>query len=120
MKLINSVSETRYKTANNLLADKYRVTLNDEDWKEFEEEYYDYHNNVADVLFAYVDGYSCLDRLQRYHNYKEIEQLFENRKITLYTNENKDFHFLVQNASFNAERLARRTIESTRSNSQNT
>ena len=96
MKLINSVSETRYKTANRFLADKYRIILNAEDWEELEAEYHNHHNNVADVLSAYENGYSCIDRLQRYYNYREIEQLFENRKINLYANENKDFHFLVQ------------------------
>jgi len=105
MKLINSINGSRYNTVDTVfisdykwefLADKYRITLNDEEWSELEEEYYRYKDGVADILYADVNGYSCLDTLQSAFNYKEIERLLKYRKIILYTNEDKDFHILVQ------------------------
>ena len=104
MKLINSVSETRYKTIDTLfisdhkwefLADKYRITLNAEEWEELEA---DHHQGQieADILYADVNGYSCLEVLRIAHNYKEVEKLLKNREFTLYTNEDKDYHILVQ------------------------
>ena|SRR5699024_2017948 len=104
MKLINSVNETRYKTIDTLfisdykwefLANKYRITLNAEEWEELEADHYQ-EQFEADVSYADVNGHSCIEILQSAYNYKEIEKLFIDRKFTLYTNEDKDFHILVQ------------------------
>ena len=103
MKLINSVNETKYKTIDTMfisdykwefLADKYRITLNDEEWADLEA----VHMSEEDitVLYGDVNGHSCLDLLQNEYNYKEIERLLKYRNVTLYTNEDKNFHILVQ------------------------
>ena len=103
MKLINSVNETKYKTIDTMfisdykwefLADKYRITLNDEEWADLEA----VHMSEEDitVLYGDVNGHSCLDLLQNEYNYKEIERLLKYRNATLYTNEDKTFHILVQ------------------------
>lgn len=98
MKLINSVNETRYKKIDaffmdvykwEFLADKYRITLNTEEWADLETEY-------TSVLYGDVSGHSCLGILQDDFNYKEIERLLKHRNFILYTNENKDFHILIQ------------------------
>lgn len=48
------------------------------------------------VLYGDVNGHSCLELLQSAYNYKEIERLLKYRKVILYTNEDKDFHILLQ------------------------
>ena len=103
MRLINSLNKTRYKKIDaffmeeykwGFLADKYRITADEYLWDELEE---DYRSEVdTDVLYGDVNGHSCLDTLQSAFNYAEIERLFKDRKVTLYTNEDKDFHILVQ------------------------
>ena len=104
MKLINSVNEARYKTIDTLfisdykwgfLADKYRITLNAEEWEELEADHYQ-GQFEADILYADVNGHSCLEILQSAHDYKEVEKLLKNREFTLYTNEDKNYHILVQ------------------------
>lgn len=103
MKLINSVNETKYKTIDTIfisdykwdfLADKYRITLDDEEWEDLEAA----HMSEEDirVLYGDVNGHSCLELLQNEYNYKEIERLLKYRNVTLYTNEDKNFHILVQ------------------------
>ena len=102
MKLINSVNETKYKTIDaffmdeykwEFLADKYRITLDDEEWTELETEYTS--DEDTRVLYGDVNGHSCLDILQGAYNYTEIERLLKYRNVILNTNENKDFHILV-------------------------
>lgn len=102
MKLINSVNETRYNIIDaffmdeykwDFLADKYRITLNAEEWAELEADLRS--DDDSCVLYGDADGHSCLDMLQSAYNYTEIERLFKYRKVILYTNEDKDFHILV-------------------------
>lgn len=104
MKLINSVNESHYKTVDTVfiseykwefLSDKYRIIADEDIWEELEDEYNS--DEYTDVLYGDVNAHSCLEILQSGYNYKEIEQLFKSRKITLYTNENKHFHILAQN-----------------------
>ena len=103
MRLINSLNETRYTKIDaffmddykwGFLADKYRITLNTEEWADLEAA----HMSEEDirVLYGDVNGHSCLELLQNEYNYKEIERLLKYRNVTLYTNEDKDFHILVQ------------------------
>ena len=103
MKLINSVNETRYNPINTIfisdykwefLADKYRITLNTEEWEDLETEYTS--DEDTRVLYGDVSGSSCLGILQDDFNYKDIERLLKYRNVILYTNEYKDFHILVQ------------------------
>jgi len=103
MKLINSVNETKYKTIDTIfisdykwefLADKYRITADAEEWSELEAEYYDYQGGVADILCADVNGRSCLEIFYNY-TYKEVERILKHGEVILYTNEDKDFHILV-------------------------
>ena len=103
MRLINSVNGSRYKTIDaffmdaykwDFLADKYRITLNTEDWAELEADFMSEED--TSVLYGDVNGHSCLDILQDAFNYKEIERLLKYRNFILYTNEDKDFHILVK------------------------
>ena len=103
MKLINSVNETRYKKIDaffmeeykwEFLADKYRITLNTEEWADLEAVFMS--DEDTSVLYGDVNGHSCLDILQDAFNYKEIERLLKYRNFILYTNEDKDFHILVK------------------------
>ena len=104
MKIINSVNGSRYKTIDTIfisdykwdfLADKYRITLNAEEWSELEADL------ISDVdtyiLYGDVNGRCCLDILQDAFNYKEIDRLLKYRNFILYTNEDKDFHILIKN-----------------------
>ena len=104
MKLINSLNETKYKTIDaffmddykwEFLADKYRITINSEEWAGFETEYTS--DEDTSVLYGDVSGPSCLGILQDDFNYKDIERLLKHRNFILYTNEDKDFHILVKN-----------------------
>ena len=104
MKLINSVKESRYKKIDTIfisyykwdfLADKYRITLNTEDWADLEADYM--REEDTSVVYADVNGHSCLDILKDAFNYKEIERLLKHRNFILYTNEYKDFHILIKN-----------------------
>ena len=103
MKLINSVIGSRYKKIDaffmeeykwEFLADKYRIIADGEEWADLEAA----HMSEEDirVLYGDVNGHSCLELLQNEYNYKEIERLLKYRNVTLYTNEDKDFHILVQ------------------------
>ena len=103
MKLINSVNETRYKTIDaffmddykwEFLADKYRITLNTEDWADLETEYTSEEDTR--VLYGDVNGHICLNFLQDAFNYKAIDRLLKHGEVILYTNEDKDFHILIQ------------------------
>ena len=103
MKLINSVIGSRYKKIDaffmdeykwDFLADKYRITLNTEEWEDLETEYTS--DEDTRVLYGDVSGSSCLGILQNDFNYKDIERLLKYRNVILYTNEYKDFHILVQ------------------------
>ena len=103
MKLINSVNETRYNPINTIfisdykwefLADKYRITLNTEEWEDLEAAHMS--EEGSSVLYGDVNGHSCLELLQSAYNYKEIERLLKYRNFILYTNEYKDFHILVK------------------------
>ena len=103
MKLINSLNETRYKKIDaffmeeykwEFLADKYRITLNTEEWADLEAVFMS--DEDTSVLYGDVNGHSCLDILQDAFNYKEIERLLKYRNFILYTNEDKDFHILVK------------------------
>ena len=103
MKLINSVNETKYKTIDaffmddykwDFLADKYRITADAEEWTELEADLTS--DDDTYILYGDVNGRCCLDILQDAFNYKEIERLLKYRNFTLYTNEDKDFHILVQ------------------------
>ena len=102
MKLINSVYGTRYKTIDTLfiseykwefLADKYRITLNAEEWAELETEYFS--NDYTGVLYGDETARCCLEVFNDY-TYKEVERLLKHGEVTLYTNDIKDFHILVQ------------------------
>lgn len=104
MKLINSVNKSRYKIIDTLfmdeykwefLANKYRTIANVDFWDELEEEYRS-DEDYTSVLYGDVNGYSCFEILQSAYNYKEIEQMLKYRQITLYTDENKDFHILME------------------------
>ena len=103
MKLINSVNGSRYTKIDaffmddykwEFLADKYRITADDEEWAELETDLMS--DEDTRVLYGDVNGHSCLDILQGAYSYAEIERLFKYRKVILYTNEDKDFHILVQ------------------------
>ena len=76
------------------LADKYRITLNTEDWADIETEYTS--DEDTRVFYGDVNGHSCLGILQNDFSYKDIERLLKYRNVILYTNEDKDFHILVQ------------------------
>lgn len=82
-----------------LLADKYRITLDSEEWEELETFYqnswYDDVETETNILYADVNGRSCLEIFDDY-KYNEIERLLNHREVELFTNENKDFHILVQ------------------------
>ena len=104
MRLINSVNGSRYKTIDaffmdeykwDFLADKYRITLNTEDWADLEADFMSEED--TSVLYGDVNGHSCLVILQDAFNYKEIERLLKYGNFILYTNEDKDFHILVKN-----------------------
>ena len=103
MKLINSVIGSRYKKIDaffmdeykwDFLADKYRIIADGEEWADLEAD----HMSEEDtrVLYGDVNGYSCLGILQNDFSYKDIERLLKYRNVILYTNEDKDFHILVQ------------------------
>ena len=103
MKLINSVNETRYTKIDaffmddykwDFLADKYRITLNTEDWADLETEYTS--DEDTRVLYGDVNGHICLNFLQDAFNYKAIDRLLKHGEVILYTNEDKDFHILIQ------------------------
>ena len=103
MKLINSVNETRYTKIDaffmdeykwEFLADKYRIIAEEEEWEELEADFMS--EEGTSVLYGDVNGHSCLDILQSAYNYTEIERLLKYRNVILYTNEDKDFHILVQ------------------------
>ena len=103
MKLINSVKESRYKKIDTIfisdykwefLADKYRIIADEEEWAELEADFMSEED--TSVVYADVNGHSCLDILQDAFNYKEIERLLKYRNFILYTNEDKDFHILVK------------------------
>ena len=104
MKLINSVNETRYTKIDaffmdeykwEFLADKYRIIAEEEEeWEELEADFMS--EEGTSVLCGDVNGHSCLDILQSAYNYTEIERLLKYRNVILYTNEDKDFHILVQ------------------------
>lgn len=105
MKLINSVNETKYKTIDaffmddykwEFLADKYRITINSEEWAGFETDFIGDDDYIS-VIYGDVSGPSCLGILQDAFNYKEIERLLKYGNFILYTNEDKDFHILVKN-----------------------
>ena len=105
MKLINSVKGSRYKKIDTIfisdykwefLADKYRITINSEEWAGFETDFIG-DDDYTRVLYGDVNGHSCLDILQDAFNYKEIERLLKYGEVILYTNEDKDFHILVKN-----------------------
>lgn len=104
MKLINSLNETKYKTIYvffmdeykwYFLADKYRITADAEEWEDLEADLMS--DEDTNVLYADVNGYSCLEILQSAYNYTEIERLLKYGEVILYTNEDKDFHILVKN-----------------------
>ena len=103
MKLINSVNETRYTKIDaffmddykwEFLADKYRNIADDEEWAYLEAGYMSEED--TSVVYGDVNGHSCLELLQSAYNYMEIERLLKYRNVILYTNEDKDFHILVQ------------------------
>lgn len=103
MRLINSVNGSRYKTIDaffmddykwDFLADKYRITADAEEWAELEAEYISEEDTR--VLYGDVNGRCCLDILQDAFNYKVIDRLLKNGEVILYTNEDKDFHILIQ------------------------
>ena len=103
MKLINSVKGSRYKKIDTIfisdykwefLADKYRIIAEEEEWEELEADFMS--EEGTSVLYGDVNGHSCLDILQSAYNYTEIERLLKYRNVILYTNEDKDFHILVQ------------------------
>ena len=105
MKLINSVKGSRYKTIDaffmddykwEFLADKYRITINSEEWAGFETDFIG-DEEYTRVLYGDVNGQSWLELLQSAYNYKEIERLLKYGEVILYTNEDKDFHILVKN-----------------------
>src|SRR5699024_1841615 len=84
MKLINSVNGSRYKTIDaffmddykwEFLADKYRITLNTEDWADLETEYTS--DEDTSVLYGDVNGHICLNFLQDAFNYKAIDRLLK-------------------------------------------
>ena len=103
MKLINSVNEARYTKIDaffmddykwEFLADKYRIIADGEEWADIEAVFMS--DEDTSVLYGDVNGQSCLELLQSAYNYKEIERLLKYRKVILYTNEDKDFHILLQ------------------------
>ena len=103
MKLINSVNETRYTKIDaffmdeykwEFLADKYRIIADEEEWAELEADLISEEDTR--VLCGDVNGHSCLDILQDAFNYKVIDRLLRHGEVILYTNEDKDFHILVQ------------------------
>ena len=103
MKLINSVIGSRYKKIDaffmeeykwEFLADKYRITADDEEWAELEADFMSEEDTR--VLYGDVIGHSCLDILRDAFNYKVIDWLLKHGEVILYTNEDKDFHILVQ------------------------
>ena len=103
MKLINSVIGSRYKKIDaffmddykwEFLADKYRIIADEEEWADLEADFMSEED--IRVLYGDVNGHSCLELLQNEYNYKEIERLLKYRNVTLYTNEDKGFHILVQ------------------------
>ena len=103
MKLINSVIGSRYKKIDaffmddykwEFLADKYRIIADEEEWADLEADFMSEED--IRVLYGDVNGHSCLELLENEYNYKEIERLLKYRNVTLYTNEDKDFHILVQ------------------------
>ena len=108
MRLINSVNETRYQTIDTMfmddykwdfLADKYRIMADAEEWAELETEYRldwdEYPDEVTNILYADVSGRCCLEVFEDY-TYNEVERLLKHGEVILYTNEDKDFHILVQ------------------------
>ena len=106
MKLINSVNESRYKKIDaffmdeykwEFLADKYRITINSEEWAGFGTDFIGDDDDYTRVLYGDVNGHICLNILQDAFNYKEIERLLKYGNFILYTNEDKDFHILVKN-----------------------
>ena len=103
MKLINSVIGSRYKKIDaffmeeykwEFLADKYRITADDEEWADLEADYMSEEDTR--VFYGDVSGHSCLNILKDTFNYKDIERLLKHHNFILYTNEDKDFHILVQ------------------------
>lgn len=103
MKLINSVKKSRYKKIDTIfisdykwefLAFKYCITLNARDWEELETEYRS--NDYTGILYGDETAKCCLEIFNDY-SYKDIERLLKNNEITLYSNEDKDFHILVKN-----------------------
>lgn len=103
MKLINSVNETRYTKIDaffmddykwEFLADKYRIIAEEEEWADIEADFMSEEDTR--VFYGDVNGHSCLELLQSAFNYKDIERLLKYRDVILYTNEDKDFHILVQ------------------------
>ena len=103
MRLINSLNKTRYNIIDaffmddykwEFLADKYRIIADEEEWADLEADFMSEEDTR--VLYGDVNGHSCLELLQNEYNYKEIERLLKYRNVTLYTNEDKNFHILVQ------------------------
>ena len=103
MKLINSLNETRYTKIDaffmddykwGFLADKYRIIAEEEEWAELEADYMSEEDTR--VFYGDVNSHSCLGILQNDFSYKDIERLLKYRNVILYTNEDKDFHILVQ------------------------
>ena len=102
MKLIKSVNGSRYKTIDTIfiseykwefLADKYRIMADAEEWAELEADLMS--DEETGVLYADVNGRCCLDIFADF-SYIEIERILKNGEIILYTNEEKDFHILIQ------------------------
>ena len=103
MKLINSVIGSRYKKIDaffmeeykwEFLADKYRIIADEEEWADLEADFMSEEDTR--VLYGDVNGHSCLDILRDAFNYKVIDRLLKHGEVILYTNEDKDFHILVQ------------------------
>ena len=103
MKLINSVNETRYTKIDaffmddykwEFLANKYRITINSEEWADLEADFMSEEDTR--VLSGDVNGHSCLNILRDAFNYKVIDRLLKHGEVILYTNEDKDFHILIQ------------------------
>ena len=102
MKLINSVNGSRYKTIDaffmddykwDFLADKYRITADAEEWAELEADYMSDEDTC--VLYGDADGRCCLEIFYDF-TYNEVERFLKNGEVILYTNEDKDFHILIQ------------------------
>ena len=103
MNLINSVNETRYTKIDaffmddykwEFLADKYRIIADVEEWAGLEADFMSEEDTR--VLSGDVNGHSCLDILRDAFNYKVIDRLLKHGEVILYTNEDKDFHILIQ------------------------